>query len=331
MFRSQPTHNSAEFKSDFLIRSTFGVSLVSSLLLFLLSINSFLDGRIFDGAFGLFTCCLFAFNAIACHRGKYFFWLNIAGVVPAFILGSANGLLSLGVIGSYWPALCLFGIYFILPFKIAKFVNVIFLIIIFAAAYYTLENEMFFRFIISLTAISFFIFLSMKEVVFSQNILKRQAITDPLTGALNRVELPQSLQKAIDECKKNQTDATLCVLDIDHFKRINDEYGHDIGDKVLIDLSKHIQSLISSKDTLFRVGGEEFVILMRKTSLLEGKLTADALRDTIKSYNMLENKVITVSIGVTQLKPEYSWKQWMKQSDEKLYFAKEEGRDRIVA
>ncbi|MDT0595091.1 GGDEF domain-containing protein [Glaciecola petra] len=331
MFRTQPAQNSTEFKSDFLIRSTFGVSLVSSLLLFPLCINSFIDGRNFDGAFGLFTCCLFVINAIACHRGRYFYWLNIVGVVPAFILGSANGLFSLGVMGSYWPALCLFGIYFILPFKVAKFVNVIFLIIIFAAAYHTLENEMFFRFIVSLTAVSFFIFLSMKEVTYSQNVLKKQAMTDPLTGALNRVDLPQSLQNAIDECKKYQTDATLCVLDIDHFKRINDEYGHDMGDKVLVDLSKHIQSLISSKDTLFRVGGEEFVILMRNTSLLEGKLTADALRDTIKSLNMLENKVITVSIGVTQLKPEYTWKQWMKQSDEKLYFAKEEGRDRIVA
>ncbi len=142
--------------------------------------------------------------------------------------------------------------------------------------------------------------------------------------------MPESLEDAILKFKEQGVKSTLCIVDIDHFKNINDNYGHDAGDNVLISLSAVIQSVISSKDMLFRIGGEEFLILMNNTNVDEGSKTADALRSVVKDLPCLDDHQVTISIGVTEVKMDYNWKKWMKRSDEKLYIAKNNGRNQVV-
>lgn len=330
MFTFLKKTNTRISESDFLVKSAFGVSIVAFFILLPFGINNFSQSRTLGGVITLCVCMLFAINAFVGWRGRYSLYLNLYGVVPAFTLGASNALLTLQVIGSYWSYLCVFAIYFILPFKYTKYANVVFLIAVITAAWLSLEHAVFIRFSVVLVGASIFIYISKRETTKAQVLLRTQAVTDALTGTFNRVQMPDNLEEAILNCKENGVKATLCIVDIDHFKAINDNYGHDAGDKVLVGLTASIQEVISPKDILFRIGGEEFLILMNNTALTEGSKTANTLRSTVENLSLLDNHKVTISIGVTEVKHDYSWKTWMKHSDEKLYIAKENGRNQVV-
>lgn len=317
-------------EADFFIKSAFGVSVVSCLILLPFGINNFAQGRTLGGVITIFVSILFAFNAFACWRGRYALYLNLYVIVPAFTLGAVNAITTLKIVGSYWSYLCVFAIYFILPYKYTKYANAAFLVAVISAAWFSLDTSVFLRFSVVLVGASLAISISNREITKAQTLLKKQAVTDVLTGTFNRVQLPESLESAIHEFKSNSVKSTLCIIDIDHFKDINDNYGHDAGDNVLIALAAVIPSVISGKDLLFRIGGEEFLILMNNTNVNESRKTAEALRAVVKELPLLDNHEVTISIGITEVKVDYDWRKWMKHSDEKLYIAKRNGRDQVV-
>lgn len=318
-------------ESDFLTKSAFGVSVVSFVVLLPFGINNFLQGRLTGGVIVLCVALLCAFNAFLGSRGRYSLHLNLFAIVPAITLGIVNAIVTLGVIGSYWAYLGVFAVYFILPLQPAKYANIFFLISVISAAWFSLEPAVYMRFSAVLVGASFFIFISNREITKAQSLLRKQSITDSLTGLNNRVVLAESLQLAILEFENNNVKSSVCVLDLDYFKQINDNFGHDVGDKVLLALAKHLQEFASSKDILFRIGGEEFLILMKNTDITEAKKTADAMRATVECLDVLKDHTITVSIGVTEVKPNLTWKEWMKESDDKLYRAKQNGRNQVIA
>lgn len=317
--------------SDFLLKSALGVSVVSFLILLPFGINNIIQGRTLGAIVTICVSLLFAYNAYIGWRGRYSLILNLFGVVPAFTIGAANALIELQVAGSYWSYLCVFAIYFILPFRYTKYANAIFLMAVISAAWISLEHPIFIRFSVVLIGASIFIFISKRETTKAYELAEKQALTDSLTGLLNRVTMPESLETAILKCRKNGKKSTLCLIDIDHFKAINDTYGHEAGDRVLVSLSASIVKLISRKDTLFRIGGEEFLILMNNTDLNEGSKTADALRAVVEDLSLLEDHQVTISIGVSEVEDDFDWKQWMKRSDENLYKAKENGRNQVAS
>lgn len=327
-FETKPTRQG---DSDFLIKSALGVSVVSFLILLPFGINNFFQGRTLGAIVTICVSLLFAYNAYTAWRGRYSLYLNLFGVVPAFTVGAANALIELSVAGSYWSYLCVFAIYFILPFRYTKYANAVFLAAVISAAYLSLEQSIFIRFSVVLIGASIFIFISRRETTKAYDLLEKQAITDSLTGLLNRVTMPASLETAILRSKRNGKKSTLCLVDIDYFKDINDTYGHDAGDRVLVALSASILKLTSRKDTLFRIGGEEFLILMNNTDLNEGSKTADALRSVVEDLSLIDNHPVTISIGVSEVSNDYDWKQWMKRSDENLYKAKENGRNQVAS
>ncbi|MBL4629813.1 MAG: GGDEF domain-containing protein, partial [Paraglaciecola sp.] len=112
---------------------------------------------------------------------------------------------------------------------------------------------------------------------------------------------------------------------------INDTYGHDVGDKVLIDLCAFISSIISNKDRLFRIGGEEFLILMNDTHAQQAIETAETLCTLIEKLPFIEGNKITISAGIAEIEAGITWKEWMKHSDNKLYTAKRSGRNRVIS
>lgn len=317
-------------EADFFVKSAFGVSLISCLILFPFGINNFAQGRTLGGVITICVSLLFAINTYACWRRRYILYLNLFVILPAFTLGAVNAIVTLQTVGTYWSYLCVFAIYFILPFQYTKYANAAFLIAVISAAWLSLDSAIFSRFSAVLIGASLAISISTKEISKAHNLLKKQSITDFLTGTLNRVELPENLEAAIANYKVKGVKSTLCIIDIDNFKTINDNYGHEAGDKVLIGISAVILSLISRKDTFFRIGGEEFLILMNNTDINEGSKTADALRAVVEDLPLLDNQQITISIGVAEVKADYNWKIWMKHSDEKLYIAKQNGRNQIA-
>ena len=122
----------------------------------------------------------------------------------------------------------------------------------------------------------------------------------------------------------------ITLLDIDDFKIINDTYGHDVGDKVLIEICKIIKTHIRNTDILFRIGGEEFIILYPKTILNEAFVSTSKLKELINQENIIENHQITVSIGLTQILQNDDETTLFKRIDEFMYFSKKNGKDKIT-
>lgn len=161
-------------------------------------------------------------------------------------------------------------------------------------------------------------------------IYRTRSITDPLTELYNRLGITQVAEGifANTETKKN---VGVVLFDIDHFKKINDRYGHDIGDQVLVDVATTARRVIRHSDSLARWGGEEFLLLSSVRDNGEGLLLAEKIRSAIAShvFPLEENNSVTVSLGFTMLKASDSLESAVKRADLALYQAKAEGRNRV--
>jgi len=164
--------------------------------------------------------------------------------------------------------------------------------------------------------------------------LRTLASTDPLTGASNRRQFMARLNEEFERCKRYNTSLVLLSLDIDHFKRINDTYGHPAGDDVLKELVALCRSTLRTTDLFGRVGGEEFQAALTQTRIGAGQNTAERLRRRVEQYEVRTHDQIitfTISIGVTALAPEdESIEGLLKRADDALYQAKRSGRNRVM-
>lgn len=158
----------------------------------------------------------------------------------------------------------------------------------------------------------------------------KQAEQDFLTGLWNRRKCEEKAGDMLRALARYGHSMSLMLLDVDHFKSINDQYGHMCGDEVLKDLGEYLSNTVRGVDVVGRWGGEEFVILAPETAAVEARLLAERICNEIRrqSFGGLDN--ITLSIGVTQAGKDESLEQVLKRADSALYRAKREGRDRAV-
>lgn len=155
------------------------------------------------------------------------------------------------------------------------------------------------------------------------------ASTDKLTGSWNRRRLEEVAKSEMDRLKRYDHPLCLMVFDIDFFKKINDRYGHNAGDQVLVELAANIRSSLRVSDSITRWGGEEFVVLCPNTTLSTASLLAERLRNKIAGTSFPEVEHVTVSVGVAECLIGESWEQWFKRADEALYRAKSSGRNQV--
>ncbi len=156
------------------------------------------------------------------------------------------------------------------------------------------------------------------------------AFTDPLTKALNRTSLKDTLTREIELAKRHDDDLAVMLIDADHFKNINDTFGHSHGDAVLRTIADISHDTIRQSDVLFRYGGEEFLVLLNQTNMEGAKLLAERIRENIagvKTINGIKSNV-TVSIGVTTIRPDDCCLSIFDRADKALYQAKNNGRNR---
>jgi len=173
-----------------------------------------------------------------------------------------------------------------------------------------------------------FVFASRTE---SQRLeLQKLATLDSLTGVPNRRAMEQELQIAVAEFRRIGTAFGLAMLDLDHFKSINDEFGHEAGDDVLIAFADLVRRATRKVDRCFRFGGEEFVLLMPATDSAALHAIDANLRNRVEAELNCRGKVVTVSIGAAALRPHEDWQAWMARADAALYLAKNQGRNRTV-
>jgi len=162
-----------------------------------------------------------------------------------------------------------------------------------------------------------------------QASLLLQTLVDPLTGAYNRRHMDQTVGLAVEQGRRTQPNNTLLIFDIDHFKRVNDRYGHDAGDEVLRRVVQVVRARLRKVDALFRTGGEEFMVLLRDTDGSGAAAVAEDLRRRIEQETMLPGEVITISLGVGPQVAGQSSEEWIKLTDQALYRAKNSGRNRF--
>ncbi|MBO9406438.1 diguanylate cyclase [Shimia sp. R9_1] len=176
--------------------------------------------------------------------------------------------------------------------------------------------------------------LSIRELTKAYELLQIEANTDPLTQVSNRRPFLKTLETQFDTARKQGLPMSVAMLDVDHFKRINDTYGHDAGDKTLQQLSRMLIREFRTIDLVGRLGGEEFALVFPDTDLIGAYAACERLRSTIQSSEIVAdaNKIrLTVSIGLTEI-----WDQssaaaaLLKRADELLYMAKNSGRNQVM-
>jgi diguanylate cyclase (GGDEF)-like protein len=176
--------------------------------------------------------------------------------------------------------------------------------------------------------------ISIKSNRYSKNLYE-EANHDYLTNLLNRRSFEVLAKQFVAISKRYHFDLSVISFDIDLFKSINDKYGHDLGDKVIQNVAGTIQESCRDSDSVFRFGGEEFLILLPKTSMSEAIKLAEKIRSTITNSPTLADKLIievTVSAGVSQWdSQEKNIENALKRADDALYQAKKQGRDRVIA
>lgn len=187
-----------------------------------------------------------------------------------------------------------------------------------------------FTFITTAALVCFYTYVFAQRSESQRQQLENLASRDVLTGAFNRRTFQQELQRAHQAFQREATPYGLLVLDLDHFKQVNDTWGHDAGDEVLVRLSRLIEASVRKTDRFFRFGGEEFVLLVFPTSLEALGTMASNICLQVGREMIYKGKPLTISIGGAILGPGEAPSAWFARADAALYNAKHQGRNRAI-
>lgn len=173
-----------------------------------------------------------------------------------------------------------------------------------------------------------------QELKETKAALEEMAIKDPLTHLYNRRYMMQQLEKEAERFSRYETPFTLIIGDIDHFKLVNDKFGHECGDQVLISISNDLQEALRKIDVLCRWGGEEFLVLLPETNLDAGMFVAERMRESISNKEYMydeEGLGITMTFGVASNVDYTTIEELIKASDDALYVGKDKGRNIVIS
>ncbi len=172
----------------------------------------------------------------------------------------------------------------------------------------------------------------LKNATLFQQALKL-AYTDPLTQAKNRACFNDILKREINLAIRHKKNLSIIFIDIDHFKAINDNYGHECGDVALISVAKRIKESLRRSDILFRIGGEEFVVLLSDTDIDGAQLLAERICKSIERHSLAYDMTViklTASLGVSMLRSGDTTDTLVKRADSAMYKAKKSGRNQVA-
>lgn len=291
--------------------------------------------------------CLMMWSAVRLkffrNRLSWVFSINTFAVTltVAWVLTAVQNGLVLGLSGFFYVPLSLL----VLPrFRVVVFNCVVLLLIVNTVVFFNGESRVillnanfFLGFMCFLTGVLAYLNETRDRRIFQlERELEHLANTDGLSGAFNRRHFTHLAQNELERARRYGHPLSLLIMDIDHFKRINDTYGHSAGDSTIRVLAETCRGLLRHSDFLGRLGGEEFAVLLPESALESATQTAGRLRELLSRTELpLQNKnvtiVVTVSIGVASLQPDDTFETLMQRTDDALYKAKNAGRNRIFA
>lgn len=170
---------------------------------------------------------------------------------------------------------------------------------------------------------------SIISILLERKALRRLSMTDKLTGLWNRVKLDNQLLMSKAAYSRNNEAYCVMILDVDHFKSVNDTFGHNVGDSVLVELAKILKQTVRTNDIVGRWGGEEFMVIVSESDSAKAHIVAEKIRLAVQERDFPEVGKITVSIGVFEVNQDISVLEIIDCADQALYKAKENGRNQV--
>jgi len=326
-----PNKFTSQEQTDFQLKSTFWLFSTAGSLILPFAIYDLTLQKVGIGIGALIIAIALFLGSWGCYKKIYkpvFTFVLLSPFSTLFLIYLTK---TVGISGTYWcfPTVLLF--YFVISERQAWISNIVLIVCIIPLVWQQLEPDEAARFSVTLLLVSAYsaIFLRIFSKLYSERC--KQAITDPLTELYNRATLKDSLIQAVHQTDRADTEFTLISMDIDFFKKINDELGHDVGDHVLVQLGAFLKEFFRDTDKVFRTGGEEFLILVCNTNEVNSVDIAEKLRSGIENLPLIPDHTVTVSIGVAGLDSGKDWELWMKTCDNNLYQAKNSGRNKVVA
>ncbi|MEC7815438.1 MAG: GGDEF domain-containing protein [Pseudomonadota bacterium] len=261
-------------------------------------------------------------------RGHYFLQgrlFPILAVICAAYSTSING-----HAGLYWAYPAAMALFFLMPLKEAILCNTVFVSVMAVISYLTFPEADFWRITFSLGLSCLFAMIFAWLVGKLQQELTRLATTDPLTGCLNRSQLADILNGQIQMRERYERVSSLILIDLDYFKTINDRWGHVAGDKVLKEMTQRLRKRLRESDQLFRIGGEEFMLVLPETRQKDADSLAHQLLTSISARPFLDDIRVTASASVAEVGQGETWSVWLNRADQALYEAKARGRNQVI-
>jgi diguanylate cyclase (GGDEF)-like protein len=277
-----------------------------------------------DAIIALFTFGLFTYVWVT-RKHKF-----AGGMICVLYLTAALIVVHLqGPNSVYWAYPATIGCFCILNTRLAIILCAATISILFPMLHGTIPTDQLSGIFTTLILLCIFGYIFNDSVHRQRRQLSTLAARDALTGTWNRRALDETLIQTTSSNNRNPLIASLIMLDLDHFKRINDTYGHDVGDTILIKISAIIKESIRLSDRLYRYGGEEFVVIADGANLENAAILAESIRKKIESSCLLDKENITISLGVASLMEGQNPETWIKLADEALYEAKRTGRNKF--
>lgn len=292
----------------------------------LFSINNLLGSnwQTFGYSGGAFIALLIAFNSL--HQRRHY-W-----VIPLVVAFFPSGVILLGLsqfptIGGYWSLASIFFYFVSMHYRFAWIPLVLLL------PFYTffinaeLGTYIAMRYVVCYCLMVYFLFLFTREIVQAFGEAKYLAENDHLTGLSNRRVLINAVQKWFDYNQRaEQSKVTLALIDLDYFKQLNDNFGHQAGDNALKEFSTQLKNSIRKTDVVGRYGGEEFLVVLPDTDEQGAKQVLQTLRTKLNTLERKDLPLISFSSGIASLGQDRSYSDWIHRADEALYQAKHNGR-----
>ncbi len=254
-----------------------------------------------------------------------------AVLVAVHSIAACTITLMFGYYGPFWVFLVVVTNYFLVAAEAAFIVNAVLLLIV------SLDDGAFrnvietVSFLITSILVSCFTFVFASRSNQKREELEAFASIDALTGIQNRRALETELSRITAEHARRNRSCGLILIDLDRFKLVNDRFGHSAGDQVLLQFSRIIEQHRRAADQLFRLGGEEFVLLAYDVEFEQLNIAAERLMEVVRAKFKSPAGKMTVSMGMAMLRKDEHWRAWLERADDALYLAKAAGRDQIRA
>ncbi|MFZ6767419.1 GGDEF domain-containing protein [Undibacterium sp. Di26W] len=256
--------------------------------------------------------------------------VRFAGIAVTvfYSLGMLAAVYIKGLAIVYWVYPTMIAAFFILRANEALMINSVSLVCLIGILFRSMSVLDLSSIVVTLVLINLFAAIFSHRTNLQHSELNQQAEKDFLTGVGNRRAFDRKLHEI---CADDHSDVNACllILDLDHFKKVNDQFGHPVGDQVLINFCSLLRGRIRAIDSLFRYGGEEFVVLAMGADHINGARFAEELRALVEKTELLRDYPVTVSIGIAKKLPGEDTDTWFQRADSMLYAAKLSGRNAV--